>query len=242
MNFDLKEKILRSVTKPGRYIGGEYGEIIKDKDAVKCRFAFAFPDTYEIGMSNLGVRILYGALNQEEDIWCERCYSPWVDMEEQLRKHNLPMWAQESGDPLNQFDFVGFTLQYEMCYTNVLNLLDLAHIPLLSADRGEEDPIIIGGGPCTYNAEPVCDFFDLFSIGEGEEALLEICRLYINMKEKGTYSRKAFLHETAKLQGFYVPSLYAVTYKEDGTIEAYMPVYDDVPKRVRKGIYALQTK
>ena len=236
MDFDLKEKILRSVTKPGRYIGGEYGEIIKDKNAVKCRFAFAFPDTYEIGMSNLGVRILYGALNREEDIWCERCYSPWVDMEEQLRKHNLPMWAQESGDPLNQFDFVGFTLQYEMCYTNVLNLLDLAHIPLLSADRGEEDPIIIGGGPCTYNAEPVCDFFDLFSIGEGEEALVEICRLYINMKENGTYSRKAFLHEAAKLQGFYVPSLYEVTYKEDGTIRAYTPVYDDIPKRVRKRI------
>ncbi len=236
MNFDLKEKILRSVTKPGRYIGGEYGEIIKDKNAVKCRFAFAFPDTYEIGMSNLGVRILYGALNREEDIWCERCYSPWVDMEEQLRTHNLPMWAQESGDPLNQFDFLGFTLQYEMCYTNVLNLLDLAHIPLLSADRGENDPIIIGGGPCTYNAEPVCDFFDLFSIGEGEEALVEICRLYINMKENGTYSRKAFLHEAAKLQGFYVPSLYEVTYKEDGKIEAYTPIYDDIPKRVRKRI------
>lgn len=236
MNFDLKEKILRSVTKPGRYIGGEYGEIIKDKNAVKCRFAFAFPDTYEIGMSNLGVRILYGALNREEDIWCERCYSPWVDMEEQLRKHDLPMWAQESGDPLNQFDFLGFTLQYEMCYTNVLNLLDLAHIPLLSKDRSEDDPIVIGGGPCTYNAEPVCDFFDLFSIGEGEEALVEICRLYIDMKESGTYSRKAFLHEAAKLQGFYVPSLYEVTYKEDGRIEAYTPVFDDIPKRVRKRI------
>ena len=187
-------------------------------------------------MSNLGVRILYGALNQEKDIWCERCYSPWVDMEEQLRKHNLPMWAQESGDPLCDFDFVGFTLQYEMSYTNVLNLLDLAHIPLLTADRGEDDPIIIGGGPCAYNAEPVCDFFDLFSIGEGEEALVEVCRLYINMKENGTYSRKAFLHEAAKLQGFYVPSLYEVTYKEDGTIEAYTPVYDDIPKRVRKRI------
>ena len=236
MNFELRDKILRSVTKPGRYIGGEYGEILKDKNAVKCRFAFAFPDTYEIGMSNLGVRILYGALNREEDIWCERCYSPWVDMEEQLRLHNLPMWAHESGDPLKDFNFLGFTLQYEMCYTNVVNLLDLAQIPLLSKDRSEEDPIIIGGGPCTYNPEPVCDFFDLFSIGEGEEALVEICRLYINMKENGTYSRKAFLHEAAKLQGFYVPSLYEVTYKEDGTIEAYTPVYDDIPKRVTKRI------
>ncbi len=236
MNFDLKEKILRSVVKPGRYIGGEYGEILKDKGAVKCRFAFAFPDTYEIGMSNLGVRILYGALNREEDIWCERCYSPWVDMEEQLRQHNLPMWAHESGDPLKDFDFLGFTLQYEMCYTNVVNLLDLAQIPLLSVDRREDDPIVIGGGPCTYNPEPVCDFFDLFSIGEGEEALVEICRLYINMKENGSYTRKSFLHEAAKLPGFYVPSLYTVTYKEDGTIEAYTPVYDDIPKRITKRI------
>ncbi len=236
MNFELRDKILRSVTKPGRYIGGEFGEILKDKNAVKCRFAFAYPDSYEIGMSNLGIRILYGALNREEDIWCERCYSPWVDMEEELRRHDLPMWAHESGDPLKEFDFLGFTLQYEMCYTNVVNLLDLAKIPLLSADRSEEDPIIIGGGPCTYNPEPVCDFFDLFSIGEGEEALVEICRLYINMKENGTYTRKAFLHEAAKLQGFYVPSLYTVTYKEDGTIEAYTPVYDDIPKRVTKRI------
>lgn len=236
MNFDLKEKILRSVVKPGRYIGGEYGEILKDKNAVKCRFAFAFPDTYEIGMSNLGVRILYGALNREEDIWCERCYSPWVDMEAQLRQYNLPMWAHESGDPLKDFDFLGFTLQYEMCYTNVVNLLDLAQIPLLSKDRSEEDPIVIGGGPCVYNPEPVCDFFDLFSVGEGEDALVEICRLYINMKESGTYTRKAFLHEAAKLPGFYVPSLYTVTYKEDGTIEAYTPVYDDIPKRITKRI------
>lgn len=236
MNFDLKDKILRSVVKPGRYIGGEYGEILKDKNTVKCRFAFAFPDTYEIGMSNLGVRILYGALNREEDIWCERCYSPWVDMEEQLRLHDLPMWAHESGDPLKDFDFLGFTLQYEMCYTNVVNLLDLAKIPLLSADRSEADPIVIGGGPCTYNPEPVCDFFDLFSIGEGEEALVEICRLYINMKENGTYSRKTFLHEAAKLPGFYVPSLYTVTYKADGTIEAYTPIYDDIPRRITKRI------
>ncbi len=236
MNFDLKDKILRSVVKPGRYIGGEYGEILKDKNAVKCRFAFAFPDTYEIGMSNLGVRILYGALNREEDIWCERCYSPWVDMEEQLRTHGLPMWAHESGDPLKDFDFLGFTLQYEMCYTNVVNLLDLAQIPLLSKDRSEEDPIVIGGGPCTYNPEPVCDFFDLFSIGEGEEALVDVCRLYINMKENGTYTRSSFLHEAAKLPGFYVPSLYTVTYKEDGTIEAYTPVYDDIPRRITKRI------
>ena len=236
MKFDLRDKILRSVIKPGRYIGGEYGEILKDKNAVKCRFAFAFPDTYEIGMSNLGVRILYGALNREEDIWCERCYSPWVDMEEQLRLHGLPMWAHESGDPLKEFDFLGFTLQYEMCYTNVVNLLDLAQIPLLSKDRTDEDPIIIGGGPCVYNPEPVADFFDLFSVGEGEDALVEICRLYINMKENGSYTRSAFLHEAAKLQGFYVPSLYNVTYKEDGTIEAYTPVYDDIPKRITKRI------
>jgi len=229
--------ILKSVSKPGRYCAGEYGQIIKDKSKVKARFAFCFPDTYEIGMSNLGVRILYGVLNEEKDVWCERVYDPWIDMQEKMREHKIPLTACESGDPLTAFDFVGFTLQYEMSYTNVLNMLDLAGIPLRSADRSDEDPIIIGGGPCAYNAEPVADFFDLFNIGEGEEMLPELMRLYIRMKEEGRYTKATYLHEAAAtIEGIYVPSLYDVTYYEDGTIKAYTPVYDDVPAKVRKRI------
>ncbi|MBQ3056276.1 MAG: B12-binding domain-containing radical SAM protein, partial [Clostridia bacterium] len=177
--------ILKTVEKPGRYSGGEYGAIIKDKKDVKARFAFCFPDTYEIGMSNLGMRILYGALNKEPDIWCERVFAPWVDMQEKMRLYDVPLWAHESGDPVADFDIVGFTLQYEMCYTTVLRVLDLSRIPLLAAERGEEDPIIIGGGPCAYNPEPVADFFDCFSIGEGEDNLVEFTKLYIRMKEEG---------------------------------------------------------
>ncbi|MBQ9784102.1 MAG: TIGR03960 family B12-binding radical SAM protein [Clostridia bacterium] len=229
--------ILKSVSKPGRYAGGEYGQILKDKNAVKARFAFCFPDTYEIGMSNLGVRLLYGSLNEHDDIWCERVYDPWVDMQEEMRKHNLPLTALESGDPLADFDFVAFTLQYEMSYTNVLNMLDLAKIPLRTCDRGEDDPLIIGGGPCAYNPEPVADFFDLFNIGEGEDMLPAIVRLYISMKDAGTYTRAAFLHEAAKtIPGVYVPSLYEVTYNENGTVKAYTPIYDDIPKKVTKQI------
>ncbi len=229
--------VLKSVSKPGRYAGGEYGEVIKDKTKIKARFAFCFPDTYEIGMSNLGVRLLYGALNQHEDIWCERVYDPWVDMQEQMRAHDLPLTALESGDPLHEFDFVAFTLQYEMSYTNVLNMLDLAKIPLRTRDRAEDTPLIIGGGPCAYNPEPIADFFDLFNIGEGEDMLPAIVRLYIQMKDAGTYTRKGFLHEAAKnIPGVYVPSLYDVTYKPDGTIAAFVPLYDDIPKQVTKQI------
>jgi radical SAM family uncharacterized protein len=230
------ERLLKRVEKPGRYTGGEFGQIIKDKANVKARFAFCFPDTYEIGMSNLGVRILYGSINSHPDLWCERAYSPWVDMEEQLRKYNIPLYAHESGDALRDFDFVGFTLQYELCYTNVLNMLDLAGIPLLSSERGEDMPIIIGGGPCTYNPEPVAEFFDIFSIGEGEEALPEIMRLYVDMKEAGEYTRAEFLHRAAKLEGFYVPSLYNVSYNDDGTIREYKPLYDDIPTKITKRI------
>lgn len=229
--------ILKSVTKPGRYAGGEYGQIIKDKARVKARFAFCFPDTYEIGMSNLGVRLLYGALNQHPDIWCERVYDPWVDMQEQMKLHDLPLVALESGDPLDAFDFVAFTLQYEMSYTNVLNMLDLAGIPLRTRDRAEDDPLIIGGGPCAFNPEPVADFFDLFNIGEGENMLPAIVELYIRMKDAGTYTRAGFLHEAARtIPGVYVPSLYEVSYNADGTVQAYTPVYDDIPKKVTKQI------
>ena len=229
--------ILKSVSKPGRYAGGEYGQVLKDKSKIKARFAFCFPDTYEIGMSNLGVRLLYGSLNEHDDIWCERAYDPWVDMQEQMKEHNLPLTTLESGDPLATFDFVAFTLQYEMSYTNVLNMLDLAKIPLRAKDRAESDPLIIGGGPCAYNPEPIADFFDLFNIGEGEDMLPSIVRLYIKMKDEGRYTRAAFLREAARtIPGVYVPSLYDVTYKADGTIEAYTPLYDDVPKKVTKQI------
>ena len=229
--------ILKSVSKPGRYAGGEYGQILKNPKKVKARFAFCFPDTYEIGMSNLGVRLLYGSLNQHEDIWCERAYTPWVDMQEKMREHQLPLTALESGDPLGDFDFVAFTLQYEMSYTNVLNMLTLAKIPLRTEDRGEDDPLIIGGGPCAYNPEPIADFFDLFNIGEGEDMLPAIVRLYIRMKDEGSYTRKAFLREAAKtIPGVYVPSLYDVTYNEDGTIKAYTPVDKEIPATVQKQI------
>ena len=236
MNKDISN-ILKAVSKPGRYSGGEYGQIIKDKAKVKARFAFCFPDTYEIGMSNLGMRILYGVLNKEDDVWCERVYDPWIDMQEKMREHDIPLTACESGDPLSAFDMVGFTLQYEMSYTNVLNMLDLAKIPLRACDRGENMPIVIGGGPCAYNPEPVADFFDLFNIGEGEEMLPELCRLYIKMKDEGRYTKEAYLHEAARtIEGIYVPSLYEVSYNEDGTINAYTPKYDDIPTKIRKRI------
>ncbi len=233
----VPESILRSVSKPGRYTGGEYGQIVKDKEKIKARFAFCFPDSYEIGMSNLGVRILYGVLNREEDIWCERVYAPWVDMEDKMREHGIPLWAHESGDPIAEFDFIGFTLQYEMSYTNVINMLDLAGLPLYASERGEDAPLVIGGGPCSYHPEPVADFFDLFNIGEGEEMLPEIVRLYIKMKEDGSYTKAAFLHEAARsIEGVYVPSLYDVSYNEDGTVKEYAPKYPDVPRTVRKRI------
>ncbi len=237
MSITNHSSVLKSISKPGRYAGGEYGQIIKNVKDIKARFAFCFPDTYEIGMSNLGVRLLYGALNEHPDIWCERVYTPWVDMQEQMKAHNIPLVALESGDPLSHFDFVAFTLQYEMSYTNVLKMLELGQIPLRTKDRAEDAPLIIGGGPCAYNPEPIADFFDLFNIGEGEDMLPAIVRLYIQMKEEGRYTRKDFLHEAAKtIPGVYVPSLYNVTYHENGTIKAYTPVYDDIPKQVTKQI------
>ena len=229
--------VMKSVEKPGRYSAGEYGQIIKDKKDIKARWAFCFPDTYEIGMSNLGVRILYGALNSEPDIWCERAYAPWIDMQKKMQEHNIPLTAHESGDRISEFDIVGFTLQYEMCYTTTLKMLELAGLPLYAKDRDDSMPIIIGGGPCAYNPEPVADFFDCFSIGEGEDMLVEFTKLYIKMKESGNYSKKEFLHEAAKtIGGLYVPSFYDVSYNDDGTIKEYKPVYDDIPKRVTKRI------
>lgn len=229
--------ILKSVSKPGRYIGGEYNSVIKDKSKIKCRFAFAFPDTYEIGMSNLGVRILYDVLNKENDIWCERVYAPWPDMIEKMEEYNIPLSAVESGDVVKSFDLVGFSLQYELCYTTALKMLMLSGIPVWSKDRKEDSPIIIAGGPCVYNAEPVADFFDLINVGEGEEVLVEISRLYIEMKKSGNYTRNAFLRKAAAtIEGVYVPSLYDVSYNDDGTLKEYRPIYDDVPCKVKKRI------
>ena len=228
--------ILKSVQKPGRYTGGEFGQIIKDKNNIDLRIAFCFPDTYEIGMSNLGMKILYGALNEMDRVWCERVFAPWTDMEEQMRKNSVPLFALESKDDVKDFDIMAISLQYELCYTTAINMIDLAGLPIFAKDRDENAPIILGGGPCAYNAEPVADFFDIFSVGEGEEALCELSQLYLDMKKSGTYTKTAFLREASHLKGFYVPSLYNVEYNEDGTIKLFEPKYEDVPARVEKRV------
>ena len=224
---------LTTVEKPARYVGGEVGEIKKDKTG-KTRICFCFPDSYEIGMSNLGMRILYGVLNEEENVWCERCFAPWPDMADLMREKRVPLWALESGDAVKDFDVVAFTLQYEMCYTNVLYMLDLAGIPRFARDRGEHDPILLGGGPCAFNPEPMADFFDIFSIGEGEEALPELARLYGKCKEEGL-SKAEFLRRAADLEGFYVPSLYEAEYHSDGTIAAFRAL-SGAPEKITKRI------
>ena len=229
----LSDEILMQVEKPARYIGGEINAVMKDPEAVKVRFAMCFPDVYEIGMSHLGIQILYGMLNSYEDVWCERVYSPWVDLDAIMRKEQIPLFALESQDPIRTFDFLGITIQYEMCYTNILQVLDLSGIPLLSKDRTEEDPIVIGGGPCTYNPEPVCDFFDLFYIGEGETRYRELIDLYEDCHGRGL-SRQDFLKKAACIPGIYVPSLYEVNYHEDGTIKEMKPLEEGIPERILK--------
>ena len=231
-----RERILLRVQKPARYTGGEYNEIIKDKATVDVRFAMCFPDTYEIGMSNLGLRILYGSMNEADGVWCERAFAPWGDMEEEMRKADIPLYALESGDSLKEFDFVGFSLGYEMAYTNVLNMLDLAHIPLHSDQRGEDDPIIVAGGTCVYNGEPLADFIDIFSLGEGEDVTLEMIDLYRKGKQEG-WSRAEFLQNAAQVPGLYVPSLYEISYHEDGTVQAITPTHG-APEHIRKRIVA----
>ena len=234
--IDAYHGVLRQVTNPGEYVGGELYEIQKDKADVSVRFAFVFPEIYSIGMSNLGMRILYESLNRQPEIWCERVFAPAPDMREQMLTHGIPMTALESGDPLTDFDIVATTLQYELCYPTALSVLDLAGIPLYASERGEEYPILVAGGPCTYNPEPVAAFYDVFSIGEGEGALVELSLLYKKMKESGEYTKAAFLHEAAKLGGFYVPSLYDVCYNEDGTIKEFVGKHDDIPRRITKRI------
>ena len=231
----LSDRILMSVDKPARYIGNEWNSVMKEKSDVKIRFALCFPDVYEIGMSHLGIQILYNMYNQRPDIWCERVYSPWTDLDQIMRERNIPLFAVESQDPVKEFDFLGITIQYEMCYTNILQILDLSQIPLHACDRAEDDPIVIGGGPCTYNPEPLADFFDLFYIGEGEVANLALTDLYLECKEQNA-GRQEFLRRAAKLPGIYVPSLYRVSYHEDGTISAFTPLCGEAPEQVRKVI------
>ena len=231
----LNDEILLKIEKPARYIGNEVNSVMKDKDQVDIRFAMCFPDVYEIGMSHLGIQILYDMFNQREDVWCERVYSPWTDLDAIMRRENIPLFALESQDPIKEFDFLGITLQYEMCYTNILQILELAQIPLLAKDRDWRYPIVVGGGPCAYNPEPIADFFDLFYIGEGETVYFNLLDVYQKCRKEGR-SRHEFLIAAAKLPGIYVPMLYDVTYKEDGTIASFMPNVPDIPEKIEKQI------
>ncbi|MBO4872490.1 MAG: TIGR03960 family B12-binding radical SAM protein [Lachnospiraceae bacterium] len=234
-NLALSEDILNTVEKPARYVGGELNTVMKDPSAADLRFAFCFPDVYEIGMGNIGLQILYDQFNKRQDVWCERVYSPWPDLDKVMREKKIPLFALESQDPIRDFDFLGITLQYEMCYSNVLQVLDLSGIPLLAKDRTAADPIVIGGGPCTYNPEPIADFFDLFYIGEGEVVYDQLFDLYIRMKKAGA-ARQDFLRAAAGIEGIYVPSLYEPLYREDGTLADFRPLFEDVPKKVKRVI------
>ena len=229
----LSEEILMSIEKPERYIGHEFNSIVKDKNKIDIRFAMCFPDIYEIGMSHLGISILYDMFNSFEDTWCERVYSPWVDLDKVMREKEIPLFALESQDPVKDFDFLGITIQYEMCYTNILQILDLSRIPLYAKERTWEHPIVIGGGPCTYNPEPLADFFDLFYIGEGETRYRELLDLYKECR-KNNLKREEFLHKAALIPGIYVPSMLDVLYNEDGTVKEFVPKFEDVPKKVLK--------
>jgi len=231
----LSDEILLTVDKPARYIGNEMNSVIKDKEKVDIRFAFCFPDVYEIGMSHIGMQILYHDFNRYDDVWCERVFSPWTDLDKVMREKNIPLFALESQDPVKDFDFLGFTLQYEMCYTNILQVLDLSGIPFLTKDRREDDPIVIGGGPCVYNPEPIADFFDMFYIGEGEVQYRPLFDLYKECKKNGE-SRQNFLYKAAQIPGIYVPSLYEVSYNEDGTIADFTPVDENIPATVQKQV------
>lgn len=229
----LNDEILLKIEKPARYIGNEVNSVMKDKDKIDIRFAMCFPDVYEIGMSHLGIQILYDMFNRREDIWCERVYSPWVDLDEIMRAEQIPLFALESQDPIRDFDFLGITIQYEMCYTNILQILDLSQIPLSARDRDDSVPIVIGGGPCTYNPEPLAEFFDLFYIGDGETVYGQLMDAYKENRHNGG-SRKDFLEKAAQIEGIYVPGFYDVTYKEDGTIASFIPMNPHAKPTIRK--------
>ena len=231
----LSEEILLQVEKPARYIGNEVNSVVKNREDVAVRFAMCFPDVYEIGMSHLGIQILYSMFNSWEDVWCERVYSPWVDLDRIMREQNIPLFGLESQEPVKDMDFLGITLQYEMCYTNILQILELAQIPLLAAERGEDMPIVIGGGPCTYNPEPIADFFDLFYIGEGETQYRRLLDWYVENKQQGG-SRQSFLRGAAQIPGIYVPGFYEELYHEDGTVSGRRKQYKELPDTVRKEI------
>ena len=235
MKTALPEEILLAIEKPARYCGGEINAVTKDLNDRMIRFAMCFPDIYEIGMSHLGIQIIYEMLNRMDDVWCERVYSPWIDLHKIMKEKKIPLFALESQDPVSSFDFLGITLQYEMCYTNVLQILDLSGIPFMAADRSDSDPIVIGGGPCTYNPEPVADFFDLFYIGEAETGYAALLDLYRSHKKKGM-SREEFLYEAGKLPGIYAPLFYDVTYRQDGTIASHLPNRPGLPETIRKEI------
>ncbi|WP_434295713.1 TIGR03960 family B12-binding radical SAM protein [Clostridium botulinum] len=230
----ISDDVLFRVEKPARYIGGELNSYNKDLNDIDIRYAFCFPDVYEVGMSHLGMKILYYILNERKDIFCERVFAPWPDMEKIMREENIPLYGLESKDPIKDFDFIGFTLQYEMSYTNILNMLDLAGVTIRASERGEEEPIVMCGGPCAYNPEPLYNIADMFVLGEGEELNTKVLDLYKKYKGKG--KKNEFLREASKIRGVYIPSLYEVTYKEDNTIKEFKPLYDDVPKKVKKVI------
>ena len=232
MNLD---RILNKVEKPSRYIGNEYNSVHKDLDGINIRFGFCFADVYEIGMSHLGMKILYHLLNSKDDIYCERFFTPWVDMEDEMRKNNIPLFSLETKTPAKEFDFLGFTLQYEMSYTNILNMLDLGGIPLLAKDRDDSYPIICAGGPCAYNPEPLADFIDFYMLGEGEELMIEVMDVYRTCKETGK-TKDEFLKEIAEIEGIYVPKFYDVAYNEDGTIKSFTKNYDKALDKVKKRI------
>lgn len=231
----LSDELLLSIEKPERYIGNEINAVYKDKEKVDIRFAMCFPDVYEIGMSHLGIQILYDMFNKRNDIWCERVYSPWTDLDKIMRDKNIPLFALESQDPVKNFDFLGITLQYEMCYTNILQVLDLSGIPLSAAERTENDPIVIGGGPCSYNPEPIAEFFDMFYIGEGEISYDPLFDLYKKVKAEGG-TRKDFLVKACLIPGIYVPQFYETSYNEDGTVKSFDPVVPEAPRTVKKQI------
>lgn len=231
----LSDEILLTVDKPARYIGNEYNMVVKDKDSVTIRFCMCFPDVYEIGMSHQGIQILYDMFNRREDTYCERVYSPWPDLDKIMREQNIPLFALETQDPVKNFDFLGITLQYEMCYTNILQILDLSQIPLIATERGEDDPIVIGGGPCSYNPEPISDFFDLFYMGEGETVYFNLLDAYKENKKNGG-SRKDFLEAAAQIEGIYVPQFYEPEYHEDGTLKAFHVINEKAPATVKKQV------
>ena len=229
----LNDEILLKIEKPARYIGNEVNSVMKDKNEVDVRFAMCFPDVYEIGMSHLGIQILYDMFNQREDVWCERVYSPWLDLHKIMKEEQIPLFALESQDPIREFDFLGITIQYEMCYTNILQILDLSRIPIHSRDRSEADPIVIGGGPCTYNPEPLAEFFDIFYIGEGETVYDELLDAYKEYRAAGK-SRIEFLERAAQIEGLYVPMFYDATYHEDGTLASFAPNNEHAPSVIKK--------